>query len=274
VVFSGAGNIATCGTDRDEKTAALLDAIVAANPDAAVFAAGDNVFPPETMNLEEAYRGCYHASWGRHLERTWAALGNHEYDARIAKTPDGAFDYFGDRVGPRGLGYYSFDLGDWHVIVLNDNIDISTQSAQLSWLAADLAQNASKRCTMAIWHAPLFLSSNSADYMTNGDRRVLWERLHAAGAELVVNAQQHFYERFPPLDPQGQPDPNRGIVQINVGTGGESVATPEFRHPQSAVVNGNAYGVLKLTLTASGYTWEFVPIAGHSFTDSGSGTCH
>src|SRR5207245_2411795 len=117
---------------------------------------------------------CYGPSWGRHLSRTRAVLGNHEYDS--SSTADGAFDYFGDRAGPRGLGYYSFDLGDWHVVVLNDNAKgpgFAAGSAQEQWLVNDLAVN-SKVCTLAMWHTPLFLSSDNAGYTSNPTRKILW----------------------------------------------------------------------------------------------------
>jgi hypothetical protein len=272
VTFVGAGNISRCGANGDEQTAMLLDRLV--GTDGYVFAAGDNVFPNNGQTAADAYRDCYGPNWGRHLARTHAALGNHEYQDGV----DATFDYFGDRAGPRGQGFHSFDIGEWHVIVLNDNgpeaggpaFDAGSQQDQ--WLIADLAQNR-RRCTLAIWHSPLFLSSVAEGYIRNGNRKTLWDRLYAAGAEIVINAQQHQYERFPPMTPDGTLDDARGIRQFNVGTGGESTTTPTEIHPLSAVI-GVDFGVLRLLLKSDGYDWEFHPVAGKTFTDSGSGTCH
>jgi len=266
VVFAGAGNIATCGTNRDDATATLLDGLPGF-----VFVLGDMAFPNGTS---ANYADCYHPTWGRHKTRTAAViLGNHEYDAGTA---DGTFDYFGDRAGPRGQGYYSFDRGDWHVIVLNDNashVAYGAGSAQDAWFQADLAAN-SRRCTIALWHTPLFLSSNTGGYTTNPSRKTLWDRLYAAGADVAVNGNQHHYERMAPMTPAGARDDATGIRQFNAGTGGESKALPTVAiHPNSEI-RASSYGVLKLTLRADSYAWEFLSIAGDPFTDSGSGTCH
>jgi hypothetical protein len=265
VLLTAAGNIATCGNDNDEATASSLDGI-----DGWVAALGDNAFPDGRL---EDYRNCYEPSWGRHRSRTYPVLGNHEYDMGNA---DGTFDYFGDQAGPRGLGYYSFDMGEWHVIVLNDNgayVPYAAGSEQDQWLIADLAAN-TKRCTLAMWHVPLFLSSNTAGYTVNSSRRTLWNRLHAAGADVVLNGAQHHYERMAPMSPDGTRDDATGIRQFNVGTGGESLALPTVAiHPNSEV-RASVYGVLKLTLRSDDYDWEFVAVAGQTFTDSGSGNCH
>ena len=267
-VFVGAGNIASCSAlafARAEATAKLLDAIPGT-----VFAAGDNAFPNGTA---VDYANCYDPTWGRHKARTYAALGNHEYDAGSAT---GAFDYFGDRAGPRGLGYYSFDLGDWHIVVLNDNIgfvSVSAGSAQDQWLQADLAAT-TKQCVLAVWHTPLFLSTNTAGYTQNPSRKQLWNRLYAAGADVVINGGQHHYERMAPLRPDGTPDTLFGIRQFNVGTGGESIALPTVAIHPSSEVRSATYGVLKLVLGPGTYTWEFVPVPGSSFSEQGIGLCH
>src|ERR1041385_4335186 len=262
-VLVGAGNIATCGGDDDEATAQLLDAIPGT-----VVTLGDNAFPHGTL---ADYTNCYDPTWGRHKARTQAVLGNHEYDAGNA---DGAFAYFGDRAGPNGLGYYSFDLGAWHVIVLNDNIPFGPGSAQDQWLVGDLAAHTG-RCTLAMWHVPLFLSSNFDGYTVNDDRKPLWDRLYAAHVDLVLNGHVHHYERFAPMRPDGTRDDAAGIREINVGTGGESMdeVTTVAIHPNSEV-RGFTFGVLKVTLEDGGYTWQFVPVAGETFTDSGHGACH
>ena len=265
VVLTGAGNIAKCTTDNDEATAALLD-----GRPGWVAALGDNAFPDGTF---ADYTQCYDPTWGRHRSRTFAVLGNHEYDTGDA---GGAFDYFGARAGPRDLGYYSVDVGDWHVIVLNDNrnyVSFAAGSPQDTWLVEDLAAN-DKACTIALWHVPLFLSSNFDGYTSNPSRKVIWDRLQAVGVDVVLNGQEHHYERLAPMRPDGTRDDAGGIRQFTVGTGGESVELPTLAiHPQSEV-RAAVFGVLALTLRAGGYDWEFVPVAGEGFRDAGSSVCH
>ena len=263
VVLIVAGNIASCGTEeRAESTADLVAGIPGT-----VLTLGDNVFPDATY-----YQSCYDPTWGRHKARTWATLGNHEYQSGTA---DGAFDYFGDRAGPRGQGYYSFDLGAWHIIVLNSNtthVPGGVGSAQDVWLQNDLAANP-KKCTLAAFHQPRFFSSNTPGWTSDESVTNLWNRLYAAGADLVLNGQQHQYERLASMTPDGALDSMRGLRSIDVGTGGESTALPVAIHPNSEVIS-DAFGVLKLTLYADRYTWEFVPLPGETFHDQGSGTCH
>jgi hypothetical protein len=265
VVLAVAANVATCTNDRDEATASLLDDL-----SGFVAAVGDNVQPTGSL---ANFTDCYDPTWGRHLDRTFAVPGNHEYDVANAA---GFFDYFGERGGPRGLGYYSADIGAWHVIVLNDNLDfvpIDAGSAQDQWLVDDLAAN-TKQCVLAMWHQPRFLSSNDAGFTVRPTRKNLWDRLYAAGVEIVLNGHQHHYERMAPMNPDGNVDDAAGIRQFNVGTGGESTALPTVTiHPNSDVVS-DAFGVLKLTLRPDGYDWEFLPIAGESFTERGTSTCH
>lgn len=262
VVFAGAGNIATCGSTRDDATALLLH-----NLTGFVFTLGDNAFPDGSS---ENYSNCYEPGWGRFKGRTYAVLGNHDYRTGNA---DPTFDYFGDRAGPRGLGYHSFDIGSWHVIVLNDNIDMGPGSAQGQWLAGDLAANA-KTCTIALWHMPLFHSSNTSEYTSTPTRKPLWDALYAAGVDVVVNGHFHHYERLAPMNPAGALDPSRGIRTFNVGTGGESLLFPAAAtHPNSETA-GAVYGVLKLTLKNTRYEWEFLPVPGESFSDRGSDSCH
>ncbi|PYP55961.1 MAG: hypothetical protein DMD44_13605 [Gemmatimonadetes bacterium] len=262
VVLIVAGNIAGCESENTPRTASLVDAIPGT-----VLTLGDNVFPDATY-----YQSCYDPTWGRHKARTYATLGNHEYQTGTA---DGAFDYFGDRAGPRGKGYYSFELGAWHIIVLNSNtryVPDSAGSEQDVWLQNDLAAN-TKRCTLATFHQPRFFSSDTPGWTSDGSVKILWKRLYAAGADLVLNGQQHQYERLAPMTPDGIVDTLRGLRSIDVGTGGESTALPVAIHPASEAISA-AFGVLKLALSADGYTWEFVPIPGQTFTDRGSGTCH
>lgn len=260
-VLVGAGNIAS-GGGGDEATARLLDAIPGT-----VFTAGDNAFPDGSDSIYAKY---YAPTWGRHIARTRPALGNHDYHTDGA---NGAFNYFGDRLGQRGLGYYSYELGAWHVVVLNDKGESGMDQAQLQWLAGDLNTN-TKRCTVAIWHVPLFTSSNTAGYTVNPNHRPLWDVLYSKGVDVVINGHPHHYERFTPMTPTGAVDQTSGIRQFSAGTGGgDGVSMPTVFHPNSEVQTAT-FGVLKLTLKADSYDWQFVPVAGASFSDSGSGTCH
>jgi hypothetical protein len=258
-----AGNIASCGSPNDEETASLLDSLPGT-----VFAVGDNAFPDGSA---QAYTNCYAPSWGRHLDRTYAVLGNREY-ASGASTP--VFDYFGDRVGPRGLGYYSLNLGNWHIIVLNvsDSSAFVAGSAQSKWLERDLAAHR-KLCTLAMWHKPRFFSSNIPGWTSNASMTGLWNQLYAGGVDMVLNGQQHQYERLRPMTPTGAPNNARGIRQFNVGTGGESSEMPIAIAAGSEALS-DAFGVLRLILDDGTYTWEFVPTVPGQFTDAGSGTCH
>jgi acid phosphatase type 7 len=261
--FVGASNIASCSWDGDELTAQVLDGIVAQDPNATVFNAGDAAYDGTSTASELA--NCYGPNWGRHKARTYVALGNNEYKT----DPNPTWDYFGDRAGPRGKGYYSYDLGAWHVVMLNDNIAFGPGSAQDTWLQQDLAASAST-CTIAVFHRPLF-SSGAAS--STPSRKPIWDRLYAAGVEIVLNGHRTWYERFAPQTPDGTVDAANGIREFVVGTGGftTGIDTPTAANVEK---QGNTRGVLKLTLTPGGYTWQYVPIAGKTFTDTGSGTCH
>ena len=250
-VLVGAGDIAGCESSGDEETAKMLDRF----SDAIVFTAGDNAYPAGTLR---EYRDCYDPSWGRHKARTRPVTGNHEYRSQGAK---GHFEYWGAAAGENG--WYSFDENGWHVVVLNSNCSAvggcGEGSPQLQWLRADLAAS-SARCTMAIWHHPRFSSGRPEEAV-----KPFWDALQQHGAELVINAHDHFYERFAPVN---------GIRQIIVGTGGRNLYAFEHAAPaNSEVRNADTHGVLALGLSPAGYTWAFVPVAGKTFTDKGSGTC-
>jgi hypothetical protein len=260
VALVGAGDIAGCSTDGDEATAELLDGF----PDATVFTLGDNAYDNGTASQ---YANCYGPSWGRHKARTRPSPGNHDYHTPGAS---GYFGYFGATAGDPERGYYSYDLGEWHIIALNSNVSMAPGSAQEQWLRTDLAEHPAQ-CTLAYWHHPRF---SSAKHGNSSAVRPLWEALYEAGADLVLSAHDHSYERFGPQTPSGSSDPVRGIRQFVVGTGGRSHYALESRQPNSEVFDESAFGVLKLTLSATGYAWEFVPIAGASFHDAGTGQCH
>ena len=265
-VFVGAGDIASCANDNDAATATLIDGIAGT-----VFTAGDDAYP---NGRAVDYQNCYEPTWGRFKARTWAVLGNHEYDSSDTAQP--TFDYFGDRAGPAGLGYHSLDLGAWHIVFLNDNgqfVPFKSGSVQDQWLVADLAAHPNL-CTMVIWHQPAFFSNKNPTGATSDPaRKIFWDRLYAAGVDVVVNGHQHQYERFLPMTPDAVVDPDHGIRAFIVGTGGESTGIPQNPHPNS-VVHVSAYGVMKFTLKDGGYDWQFFPIPGQTFTDAGSGSCH
>ncbi len=258
-VLVGAGDIASCKVDGDEATAALLDAIAGI-----VITTGDNVYPDATAR---EFAECYHPSWGRHRGRTRPSPGNHEY---LTAGASAYYSYFGALAGAPGKGYYSYDFAGWHVVVLNSEIDTSEDSEQVRWLREDLAAT-SARCVLAYWHRPRFSSGKAGNDPEIGP---LWAALYEAGAELVLNGHDHYYERFAPQAPDGTADAGRGIRQIVVGTGGQPPYPPEGSAVNSEVQQSTTLGVLKLSLHGDGYDWEFVPVAGGTFRDAGSDACH
>ncbi len=257
-VLVGAGDIGNCDTNADEATARLLDEI-----SGTVFTTGDNVYPDGTASQ---FARCYDPTWGRHKSRTRPTPGNHDYHTNDAS---GYFDYFGAAAGRRGDGYYSYDLGAWHIIALNSNISMSAGSEQEEWLQADLEANPAD-CTLAYWHHPRF---SSGDHGSSSMPRAVWETLYEAGADVVLNGHDHNYERFAPQTPNGALDRTRGIRQFVVGTGGTNLRDVGSPIANSEVRNDTTHGVLKLTLHATSYEWAFVPVAGRTFQDAGSASC-
>jgi len=262
VVFIGAGDIGDCTRTSDDSTGALIARL---NPDA-VFSAGDNAYPDGTAT---EFATCFDPAWGRFKAKIHPVPGNHEYHQTGALP---YFQYFGAAAGDPAKGYYSYDLGDWHIIALNGEISAGAGSAQETWLKADLAAS-TKTCTMAYMHRPRF----SAGYHgSNSSMQAMWQDLYDAGAELWIAGHNHDYERFAPQTATGVADPARGLREFVVGTGGAGTeawsTTPPIANEEAWA--NPVFGVLKLTLRAGGYDWEFIPIAGYTFTDSGSGTCH
>jgi hypothetical protein len=247
-----------CPEGEPEATALLLDRI-----GGTVFTTGDNVYHGPTP---EHYRDCYGPSWGRHLSRTRPSPGNHDYDSPGLGT---YFEYFGTLAGPSGRGYYSYNVAGWHAISLDSQAAMNPGSPQYQWLEADLSANTA-RCTVAYWHHPLYSSGPNGSTQAVRD---VWRLLYAKGADVVLNGHDHAYERFAPQDPDGRADPARGIQQFVVGTGGAPLYGFGASRPNSEV-RASVRGVLKLTLTATGYSWAFIPVAGQAFNDTGSGTCH
>lgn len=266
-----AGDIAACLGNNPRwsfavSTARLVADALSNDPNAAAITLGDNVYPNGTAR---EFDTCYAPTWGRFKDRTWPAPGNHEY-----YTPNAApyFAYFGPRAG---RGYYSLQLGSWHVVSLNSSLAGLAMDEQLNWLHADLAGNPA-RCTLAVWHHPLYSSGVAGSYPT---MQQAWELLYQAGAELVLSGHDHDYERFGPQDAMGNRDDNRGIRQFVVGTGGGAPSWFRASLPNSEARDSSRYGVLRLVLREDGYDWEFLEarhtgLPGPDLPDRGSGSCH
>jgi len=265
-VVVAAGDIADCQSQGDEATAKLVSDI-----EGTVLTLGDEAYPDGSA---EDFRECYDPSWGRFKARTKPTPGNHEY---LTEGAQGYFDYFGKAAGDPGKGYYSYDLGEWHLVSLNSNIcdeanRCDSSSPQVRWLKTDLAANADKRCTLAYMHHPRF--SSGEEHGNTTAVKTLWEVLYKAGADVVLSGHEHTYERFALQDPDGEADPKRGIREFVVGTGGRSHYPILDPIANSEVHNDDTYGVLKLTLHSDWYEWRFVPVEGETFTDFGSWSCH
>lgn len=246
---------------------ATADAIAGIGPDA-VLLLGDNQYENGAL---AKYQASYDPAWGSFKAITYPSPGNHEY---LTAGAAGYYGYFGAAAGDPAKGYYSFDLGGWHLIVLNSNCaavgGCGAGSPQEQWLAADLAAHPGV-CTLATWHHPRF---SSGPHGNDAASQAFWTALYAAGADLVLNGHDHVYERFAPQDPAGAADPVLGIRQITVGTGGKNLTGFPVIRANSEVRNATTFGVLELTLYPDGYAWRFVPEAGGAFADSGLGWCH
>ncbi len=233
----------------------------------AVLTLGDNQYEDGEL---QAFQRSYAASWGRIKAITRPSPGNHDYHVSDAA---GYYAYFGPLAGDPIKGYYSFDVGAWHLIALNSNCEevggCDEGSPQEEWLRADLAAGVSS-CTLAYWHHPRF---SSGDHGNNNTYDAFWRALYDGRADIVLNGHDHDYERFAPQDPDQQADPN-GIREFVVGTGGKSLRPFVSAEPSSQVRDPNTFGVLELTLRPQGYDWRFVPVGGSTFEDSGSGSCH
>ena len=256
-----AGDIGDCSSVGDTATGLLLDGT--SDPIAVL---GDIAYPNGSLG---DFTNCFDPSWGRHKPRIRPTPGNHEYGMAGAL---GYFMYFGAAAGTLGMGYYSYDIGGWHVVVINSNCNSDSCAAgspQEQWLRQDLAANP-RACTLAYWHHPRW---SSGAHGHNPQMAAIWQALHDNGADLVLNGHDHDYERWAPMDGNGSASPN-GMVEIVVGTGGTGLrGFPGARPANSVVRNSTAHGVLKLTLRENAYDWEFKPIAGQSFADSGTAAC-
>jgi alkaline phosphatase len=262
-----AGDIATCTGEGDAATARLLS-----GRGGIVMTAGDNVYPSGTL---ESFQACYHPTWGRYLDRTRPALGNHD---RVTPAAEGYFQYFGDRAGPAGRGYYAFGAGAWRVYVLDTNrcflggerSSCGPGSTQHRWLARQLERHPTP-CSLAVGHHPRF---SSGPHGNSRKVQPLLTLLYRNGGEVVVNGHDHVYERFAPARPDGTPDATRGIRQFIVGTGGGGLyGLAETPAPNSEFRSNRSYGVLRLRLAAGSYEWAFLRTDG-TVADRGAGQCH
>jgi acid phosphatase type 7 len=241
-------------------------------PRSAVLMLGDAQYPNGAADLFGQF---YEPTWGRVKSLTRPVPGNHEYGTDGAA---GYFSYFGAAAGPVGLGYYSFDVGAWHVVALNSNCaavgGCGAGSPEETWLRSDLAATRSD-CTLAFWHHPHF-SSGSAGNDDHGvnPTGAFWDDLYAAGADLVLNGHDHDYERFAPQSPIGIADPAYGIREFVVGTGGRSHSSFQGDALNSERRNSRSFGVLELGLHPRSYGWRFVSVHGNPYTDIGTGRCH
>lgn len=253
-------------TPEDCQQLATAEVAESLHPDA-VLLAGDLQY--DHAGADEFARS-YDPSWGRFKAITHPAPGNHEYDTEGAAP---YFDYFGDAAGPRDKGWYSFDLGAWHVIALNSNCreigGCGEDSAQLAWLREDLARHPA-RCVLAYWHHPRWSHSKHGD---NDEVASFVQTLYDAGAEVVFNGHDHNYQRFQPRTPDGEPDQARGLREFVVGMGGRDRYRIDSEEGEDAATDAS-FGVLEVTLRSDRYDWRYVPAAGGTDADQGSAACH
>jgi Big-like domain-containing protein/invasin-like protein len=263
-IFIGAGDISSCSNNGDEMTAQIIDTIPGT-----VYNLGDDAYDNGTTS---EFNNCYNPTWGRFKSRTKPSAGNHEYNTSGAT---GYYAYFGAAAGDPSKGYYSYNLGAWHIIVLNSNISRSTGSAQDTWLKNDLDTHPGQ-CTVAYWHHPLYSSTGGSGSggVSISSMKPFWDRLYAAHADLVLNGHRHFYERLKPMKPDGSYDPTNGITEIIAGSGGIGGGSVTDLFPTHVTGNGDTRGVLKLYLYDDSFAWRFIPIAGKTYTDTGSTACH
>jgi hypothetical protein len=253
------------GTSGSCRQKAVSDVMLNSNL-TAVLALGDIQYEDGALTK---YSQSYDPSWGRLKNITRPAVGNHEY---LTAGASGYYTYFGTAAGDKTKGYYSYNLGEWHIIALNSNCSqvggCGAGAPQEQWLKADLAANPTM-CTLVYFHHPRF---SSGQHGNNTSYDIFWKDLYAAGVELVLNGHDHIYERFAPQSPSAAADP-KGIQQFTVGTGGKNHTTIVAIQPNSVVRNTDTYGFLKLSLHATSYDWQFVPEPGKTFTDTGTRNC-
>ena len=262
VTLVGAGDIASCSSTGDEATKALLDGVAGT-----VFTVGDNVYDNGTST---EFANCYDPTWGQHKARTRPAPGNHEYNTTGAT---GYYGYFGSAAGDPTKGYYAYDAGAWRIYVLNSNCSVvgcAAGSTQEQWLRSDLAANP-RTCVAAMWHHPRF---SDGTHGNDASVQPFWQDLYDANADLILVGHDHDYQRWAPQTATGAVDNARGIVEFVVGTGGRSHYAFTGTSANRVAGNDTTYGVLRLDLSPSGYAFSFLPVAGQTYSDSGTGSCH
>ncbi len=263
-VFIGAGDIVDCFNEWSEKTAAIIE-----KTQGVVFTTGDNAYD---SGSPDQFKNCYDKSWGKFKDRTKPSLGNHDYGTLGAS---GYFNYFGAVAGDRLKGYYSYDLGAWHIVVVNSNCiernRCNENSDQVKWLREDLNAHPTK-CTLAYWHHPLYTAGSykgQLQYM-----QTVWQTLYDAGADVVVNGHDHNYQRYAPQDANGKLDKEKGMREFVVGTGGKDLYNIPQPIANLEAFNIATFGVIKFTLRAASYEWQFIPVDGQTFKDEGKDNCH
>ena len=264
-----AGDIADCkkappAESMAAKTAALITAGLAQDNKALVLTLGDNTYP---VGRPEEFINCYDATWGKFKTKTLPSPGNHDYGMPLAL---GYYNYFDELAGPDRRGYYSKTAGNWLILSLNSNLGEIPMQEQLSWLKEQLKDN-KRLCTLAYWHHPVF---SSGGHRSNEVMQEAWKMLVTAKADIVLASHDHDYERFVPLNAEGERDDKNGIRSFVVGTGGASLTPMFFAKSTTEIRDNTTHGVLKLNLHAKSYDWEFLPVEGQSFTDKGQGNCH
>ena len=262
----GSGSPTECGM---RSTSDLLVAMQSQL--AAVLALGDNQYP---CGAYSDFMTAFDPSWGRVKSLIHPVMGNHDFACDFSNTAPGYFQYFGAAAGTPGQGWYSFDVGQWHLIALDSECSAiggcGSTSPQGQWLRADLAADQAK-CTLAYWHYPRFASGVEGN---QADVAPFWDVLYAGGVDVILNSHEHDYERFAPQNPSGQVDPARGIREFVVGTGGRMLHGFTFNGANSEFRSNASWGVLQLTLRPTSYAWQFVPVTAGAVSDSGTGTCH
>jgi hypothetical protein len=265
VTIAAAGDIAcdpaqNVGTPQDCDQQATANLIGAIGP-TAVLTLGDNQYENGTL---AAFKTVFDPTWGKYRSIMYPAIGNHEYQTAGAA---GYFGYFGVTA------YYSFNLGDWHIVSLDSECShvggCQSGSAQERWLVANLAAYHAP-CTLVYWHEPRFSSGEHGDA---SQMSAIWADLVRAHVSVVLSGHNHDYERFVPLDANGRPNP-AGVTEFVVGTGGKN----HYRFTTApltgeVVRDDTSFGVIKMTLGPTSYSWSFVPAPGYGFTDSGSASC-
>ncbi|HUQ60227.1 discoidin domain-containing protein [Lentzea sp.] len=255
-----AGDIASLTNTEHYETAKLIDQIKPNH----ILTVGDNQYDSGTLAEFKAH---YDKSWGRYKNITHPATGNHEWEDDL----NGYRSYFGAQAYPAGKPYYSWEAGEFHFVSFDSNTlyETGSDSAQLSWLKADLAAN-TKACVVGYWHHPRF---NSGQY---GDKSVmspLWNAFVDAKADLVFNGHDHHYERLKPLGKSGAVDEVNGMRMAIVGIGGDYLY--DEVKPRSGVEKwfADSHGVLKLTLSGRSYSWEVIDTAGKVRDKAGPYNC-